>query len=441
MTVQNMHNALTPGTAGEIFLYQDSRDAGSVYRFVVTLTMHIHKRYLEQAIEDLMPRFPSFSVGLERSGESLRLVPLENEVPVFECGCDLVSDGLPLIGGPELGGYLFRVSYSGKTLLFDWHLSLCDGKGMFEFVKAAVFRYMQISGYPVSNDGTVKEADDASNSIEGMDPYERLDDIPASRPVWYMDAKAFNASHGGTGSGGSVHVQQIRIPLARVKGQTRDYLSAPESFLSPLFSHTLYEFYAADMAQGEYIVSGIKENLRPHFPTASLRTYFSPVTLTYNRKLTDYPFGTILMSQKKLLDAQLKQDALAYSAKCLMRMADSVCDGDVPFGEKLVRAGRCLDTSPSAATFSICCMGNMAMPESLQQYLSEFYLIVPSGNYASSLSVVNFKGEMVVTLADRASDRTVAERFVGLLRQHDIPAFISDEFCFTQLEYIPNKIS
>ena len=172
MTVQNMHNALTPGTAGEIFLYQDSRDAGSVYRFVVTLTMHIHKRYLEQAIEDLMPRFPSFSVGLERSGESLRLVPLENEVPVFECGCDLVSDGLPLIGGPELGGYLFRVSYSGKTLLFDWHLSLCDGKGMFEFVKAAVFRYMQISGYPVSNDGTVKEADDASNSIEGMGGYK-----------------------------------------------------------------------------------------------------------------------------------------------------------------------------------------------------------------------------------------------------------------------------
>lgn len=431
-----MENILTPGSAGEIFLYQDSRKSGSVHRFVVTLTMHIHRDMLEKAVRDLMPRFPYFCAGVEKDGECLRLVHADGQVPVFEARPE--PDSMPMLGSKELGGYLFRISYSRKTVFFDWHLSLCDGKGMLEFIKAVLFRFIELCGYPVRNDGTVKEYDEPSNAVEGKDPFEKLDDIPASRPVWYMDAKAFNIMPAEAAeSGDRIHVQQIRIPVAKVKGQVKDYLNQPESFISPLFSHALYERYGKDIRQGEYIVSLIKENLRPHFPTASLRSYFCPVTLAYNRKVDEYPFGTILMSQKKLLDAQLKHDALAYSAKRMMKTVEQTCGEEIPYGEKLARAGESLDTAVETATFCICNVGNIAMPESLQQYLVEFYPIVPSGSFVSTLSIVNFRGDMVVTVTDRTGDRPLADRFVGLLNSHDIPAFISDEFWFSQTDYIP----
>ena len=433
-------NDLTPGSAGEIFLYQDSDKSGSVHRFVVTLTMHICRPVLETALRDLMPRFPQMFVGVVKSGESLRFCPLSSGVQVFEENACADAGTLPNAGSDALGGYLFRVSSSHKTLFFDWHISLCDGKGMMEFIKAVVFRYIELSGYPVRNDGTVKTAEEPASPAGGMDPYEKLDEIPASRPVWYMDAKAFNVPAASPCSG-SVHFHQVKIPLSKVKGQVREYLSQPESFLSPLFSHALYERYAGEIPRGEYIVSTIKENLRPHFPTASLRPYFSPVSLAYNRKVDEYPFGTILMSQKKLLDAQLKHDALAYSAKRMMRTVERSCGGDIPFGEKLERSGRSLDAAAETATFSICNVGSIAMPETLQQYLTEFYPVVPGGSYASSLSVVNFRGELVVTVSGYASDRPLVERFVDLLNSHDIPAFISDEFSFRQIEYVPTKIA
>lgn len=440
MTRQDlMQNVLTPGAAGEIFLYQDSRKAGSVHRFVVTLTMHVHREQLERALADLMPRFPFFAVGVKKEDESLRLCPIAARVPVFEATGDMLSDSLPEIGSDALGGYLFKVSCSQKTMFFDWHLSLCDGKGMLEFIKAVLYRFIELCGYPVRNDGTVKEADEAASAVEGMDPYERLDDIPASRPVWYMDAKTFNApSHDAEDRcGNKVHVQQVRVPVSKVKGTVRDYLSQPESFVSPMFSHALYERYSPLMKHGEYIVAMIKENLRPHFPTASLRSYFSPVSLAYNRKVDEYPFGTILMSQKKLLDAQLRQDALAYSAKRMMRTVEDSCAEGLTFAQKLERSGKSLDMAVETATFSICNLGNIAMPDSLHQYLTEFYPVVPPGSFSSTLSMVNFKGDLVITITDRASDRSLAGRFVELLNSHDIPAFLSDEFWFSQTDYIP----
>ena len=164
-----MQNNLTPGAAGEIFLYQDSRMAGSVHRFVVTLTMHVRKERLEQAVNELMPRFMHFAAGVRKSGDSMVLVPVEAAVPVFEYVNDPEKGSLPGIGSDGLGGYLFRVSCSRKSVFFDWHLALSDGKGMLEFVKAVVFRYVQICGFPVRNDGTVKEAEEPSNAVEGID--------------------------------------------------------------------------------------------------------------------------------------------------------------------------------------------------------------------------------------------------------------------------------
>ena len=149
----------------------------------------------------------------------------------------------------------------------------------------------------------------------------------------------------------------------------------------------------------------------------------------------------ILMSRKKLLDAQLKHDALAYSAKRMMKTVSLSCGDGIPFNERVLRAEKCMDTDAGTATFSICNVGNIAMPESLQQYIVEIYPIVPSGSYASSLSIVNFKGDLTVTVCDRNEGMDIAVRFVELLNRQDIPAFVSDEFQFTQIRYLPEKIA
>lgn len=427
-----MNNMLIPGSAGEICLYQDGKAAGSVPRFVVSLTMSIRENELKNALSDVIVLFPQLAAGVRVCGESLELYPVNGTIPVTAVS-EAALSGLH-IGGPETGGYLFHVTYSGKSVFFDWHLALCDERGMSEFVKAVIFRYLQLCGYDISNDGSVKEVHSQSTMIEGLDPYVRLEDIPASRPVWYMDAKAFSAPFN---EGESDYVYQIRIPISKIKGQVRQYISQPEAFISPLFSHVLYEKYRNEIGDGEYIVSFIRENLRPHFPSASLRLFFSPLTLAYNRNLEEYPISTILMSQKKLLDAQLRNDALAYSAHRLVEMTEGVCDSSLSLSEKISHSSLSLEKVSKTATFSICNLGNTVMPETLQQYITEFYPIFPAAGFAYSLTVVNFKGELLVTVATRDGDRSLPFRFASILNSQDVYAFVADEFRFNQLDYIP----
>lgn len=430
-----MDNRLIPGSAGEVLLYQDSRMSEAMMRLTVTLTMGIRKPVLEQAVRDLMPRFSQLSARMERVGDDLVLFRNSGEVPVLDEG-DLQAEGSDMAGSPALGGHMFRLTVSHKTLHIDWHMSICDERGMSEFAKSLVFRYIQLCGFPVGNDGSINEPDDPTGTVEGIDPYDRLEDIPASRPVWYMDAKAFSAASPEDASPDGYGLQ-IRIPLSRVKGNLRQYLQQPEAFISPLFSHAIYERHEGEIAQGEYIVSRIRENLRPHFPTASFRTFYSPVTLAYNRKVTEYPFNTILMSQKKLLDAQLRHDALAYSALRLVRSKESVCDTGMQFDRK-TDAGKALAAETAhSATFSICNMGNPVIPESLQQYIVEFYPVVTSSVFAYALSVICFKGDIVINVSCRDRDRTVPFRFVELLNGQGMYAFVSDEYTYGKLKYMP----
>ena len=107
---------------------------------------------------------------------------------------------------------------------------------------------------------------------------------------------------------GPFRVTRVHIPTAKMKGIVRDYLSMPSTILSPFFAEALLETHPEDAVPGEYAIAYIQINLRQYFPTTTLRPFFVNLPLAYNRRLPDYPVATVLMSQKKLLEAQLRTE-------------------------------------------------------------------------------------------------------------------------------------
>ena len=323
------------------------------------------------------------------------------------------------------------MSVSHKTICFDFSRALVDEVGLMDFVKAVLFRYIELSGYPVSNDGSVKIMSDPCAALEGADPLPRIDDMPASRPVWYMDARAVNAP---AADAVREDIVQIRIPQPRLKGDKMQLVNIPVTYLAPVFSHAVYEALEDRMAAGEYVVASVQINLRPYFPSPSMLPYTTPVYLAYNRNLNEYPFNTVLMSQKKLLEAQLKNDTLAYSAQRKIAGIEKAFDGKGPLTEMIMKNKAILKDVVSRSTYDICRVGNVLVPESMQRYLTEFYPVVPSGPYMFSLTVINYRGEVVVTVSGKKDVRSVCGRFVELLVENDIDAFVADEFSFIPMD-------
>ena len=417
---------LVPSICGQTYLYGSHADASVSSRIVTALTMHIDPSILGQALSEAVIRFPQIAVSLVEEDGRRKFISLNAPVPIFEACSDMPSD----MADERLGGYLFRISYCHKHLYVDYHRALADEFGMMAFVKALVMRYLELSGYPVQTDGSVKLMSDEYFQAEGEDPMEKMQDKFASRPVWYMDAKALVPE---IVEGDKEEVVQVRVPVAKLKKDYLDLASIPVTYMAPLLSHALREVYSESMQGGEYVVAEVQINLRPYYPSASLRPYYTPVFLAYNRNLADYPYKTVLMSQKKLLEAQLKNDTLAYSAQRKIsdvenafEFSDSLASLDASFDIMQENANR-------RSTYNICRIGNVILPESIQRLVSEFYPVIPSSGKSVSVTVTTYKGDLAVTVSGKKYAYEVCRRLIELLHANDIDAYIADRYDFSPL--------
>ena len=417
---------LIPSLCGQTYLYGSHADASVSSRIVTALTMHIDPSVLEQALAEAVVRFPQMAVSLVEEGEKRTFISLSAPVPIFNASSEMPSE----FTDPRLGGFLFRVSYCHKHLYVDYHRALADEFGMMAFVKALILRYLDLSGYPVQTDGSVKLLSGEYFEAEGEDPMEKMQDRHASRPVWYMDAKAVIPEYA---EGDVEEVVQVRVPVAKLKKDFLDLASIPVTYVAPLLSHALYEIYSEGIESGHYIVAQVQINLRPYYPSASMRPYHTPVFLAYNRNLSDYPYNTVLMSQKKLLEAQLKNDTLAYSAQRKISDIEKAFDAsesltslDAAFDSMQEKAG-------SRATYDICRIGNVILPESMQRLVAEFYPVIPSSGKSVSVTVTTYKGDLNVTVSGRKHAYAVGRRLVELLHKNDIDAYIADRYDFSPL--------
>ena len=420
-----------PSVCGRPYLYSDSAASSVSSRIVAALTMHLQPAILEETMKQALVRFPQMAVSAVPHGDKYVFEPAKGPLKLFQA---YDPDQPSCFGDPELGGYLFKVSYTHKTVYFDFHKSLADEYGMMTFVKSVLFRYFELCGYPVENDGTIKLMSGSFFPAEGDDPMDRLEDIPASRPVWYMDADAIRPKEKISEND---IVATVRIPLAKLGKGFEDISRTPVTYIAPFFSQAVSEMFQGQESGGKYVVASIMVNLRPYFPAASLRPFCTPVYLAYNRKLSDYPYNTVLMSQKKLLEAQLKTDALAYSAERTSDQSIEAVDMSTSLEQCKSRVAKMLEDRASMSTYSVCRVGNTILPDSMQRLITDFYPVIPSGKQAFAMSVVVYRGEIVVTVSGSSDTLVAARRFAQLMCSNGIEAYLSDVFDYMPMRYHP----
>ena len=420
-----MHN-FAPSICGQTYLYGSNADSSVSSRIVAALTMHIERQILCQALSESMQRFPYMAVSSQLDDERIVFVPAEGAVPVFEVGEDIPQE----FSDPRMNGWLIRVTFFHKHLYVDFHRSIADEFGMITFVKALILRYVELSGYQVNNDGSVKLLSSQPFEGEREDAMIRMENMHSSRPVWYMDAKAVVPEKV---MGLPEQVVQVRIPQNKLKRDYKDLPTVPVTYVAPFISHAVHEILENEMSQGEYVVAAVHVNLRPYFPSASLLPYSTTVLLAYNRNLNEYPYNIVLMSQKKLLEAQLKNDTLAYSAQRKISDIEKTLENSACLNDLNTSFSALQENRNSCSTYDICRIGNLILPESLQRLVSELYPVIPSSGKMVSVTVSSYKGELSVTISGRRHSDTVARRLVELLKDNDIDAYIADRYDFCPL--------
>ena len=236
----NTKNYLECDYGSESYFYGSHLTSGCVPRFVVRLDAPVNEEVLCQTMEDILPRFPQMTVKVVRTADGCNCTFADNEA-AFEVFHDQ-GDVVRTIGTADTHFYLFSVTWHDDVLLFDFHHLLGDGNGFIIFIKAVIYRYMELMGVPVRNDGSILTVNRPYLPEEGEDAYHLLEGCTPSIPDWYKPGlPVFNVPDISTADDPADTVVQITIPFKEFRHVFKAYHSSPVTFLSPLFSHAIYE--------------------------------------------------------------------------------------------------------------------------------------------------------------------------------------------------------
>jgi len=144
-----------------------TRNTQSLFRVSAYLKEEINPEILQQALLDIMPRFPSFNVRLRRGLFWYFFEENTNKPKIFK------DDGIVLkkINNFTNKHFLFTVLYYNTRISIEFFHAITDGLGGSEFLKALIFRYLTLTGIELEPDDSVIHSDKPFDISEVEDSF------------------------------------------------------------------------------------------------------------------------------------------------------------------------------------------------------------------------------------------------------------------------------
>lgn len=256
----------------------------SMFRLAFVMDEEVSPQRLEEAVNQVLPRFPAFRVRLRKG---LFWYYLEETRARFHVQADVGHPCAPLARG-ENNGYLFRVKYGGNRIALEMFHALADGTGGLIFLKNIAAHYLRLGGVPVPCTDGVLDPQEPPAPEEMEDAYRKipLDGVHASRRE--------DAAYQMPGTPDAPHT--LRLVLAQmsvrdVKARAAAYGATITEYLTAVMVFTLWQTQQRGRRQRNRPVKvSVPVNMRKFIPTATVRNFAFYLNVGIDPKLGAYTF-------------------------------------------------------------------------------------------------------------------------------------------------------
>ncbi|BDF57582.1 hypothetical protein CE91St36_03990 [Christensenellaceae bacterium] len=151
--------------------------------------------------------------------------------------------------------------------------------------------------------------------------------------------------------------------------------------------------------------------------------------------MCDLRFDQILEISKGLLDFQTQARELAHDAKKSALDTLALLDAEISVEEKRAIMNRSITAASSQTTYVITNMGNFSLPACMEEHIKEICPCLPTAQNPFTMALLSYKGELVMSVAQRFADTSVCRRFVQLMNKAGIPARITRVYPLHTMRY------
>lgn len=397
------------------------RNWNNVFRQSVTLREDIDPLLLQRAVDELMPRFPSFYLRLRRGVFWYYLEEVKSPPKVQED----YAYPLTFMTAREMSRCCLRVLYFRNRIAVEFFHVLADGGGAMIYLKTLTARYLTLRyGVTVPATDGVLDITEAPVPEELEDSFQRY---AADHPAFCPEAEAYRLP-GKRELGRFMRLVTGVIPAKKLRDLAHEYGCTVTVFLAAVMAECVLAIQAERVLKKRQkpVKITIPVDLRRLFPSRTLRNFALTVNPGVDPRLGTY-------SLRELCHAFTHQLAAEITPQ---RMAGRIAENVEPQRNKLLKAVPVFLKTPvmravydrrgeRLGCLNVSNLGVQKLPEAMAPYVARMeFIIGVQYSYPNNCSVVTCNGTTFVNMIRSTQSPDLERRFFSRLVGLGVPVTI-----------------
>ena len=406
--------------AASVFSFVTSSRIPCMFRLSISLKKPINVTILQQALEQIIDRFPYYKVELRQGlfwyyWEENPNVPKVMKERRYPCG------KLPL---KKRGIFPFRVKAFYNRIAVEFHHSITDGTGAITFLKTLVAEYFKILGLETSEWKDTLKINETPHQEEYEDAFKK--NYQKSVPAMKKISRAFHLPS-VLEPKGVYHVLTGIMPVKDVIKKSKELNVTLTEYLTAIYLESLQELlFDIPKKKRKRLLKPIRlqvpVNLRRIFPSKTMRNFSLYVTPSIDPRLGKHSFEEILKQVYHYLRIEVCDKFISQQIARNVRGELNPLLRITPLAIKK-KFGKLIYNNLGEFLYSgvITNLGKVSFPEEISNEIEELQFIpTPSPTTKSGCAIASFKDELYITFGRNIKETTLERIFFTRLVKDEI---------------------
>ena len=389
--------------AALIFPAVRRRDWTNAFRVSATLAEPVDPAVLQQAVDELLPRFPSMYVSLHRGLFWYYLQKLTKAPRVRpEGACPLIH-----MTGRELRQCCLRVLYYENRIAVECFHALTDGSGGMVYLKTLTAAYLSLRhGISIPAGEGVLDIREAPRKTELEDSFTRT----AGQVALSRKEENSLRFRGRREEDGFLHLTIASIREEQLVNLAHEYHCTVTALLSAVMLQSILAL--ARLPQGNrWAKVTVPVNLRKVLGGETLRNFSLTVNVGVDPRLGSYSLKELIRAVQSQLETQVTPQQMAARVAANVQPSQNLLIRIMPLPIKNLALRMVYRrVGESKGSINISNLGKTKLPRSMAGYVRFLdFTIGPQATYANNCSLVSYGGVTRINLI-RSSREPKLER-------------------------------
>ncbi|MHA1211558.1 MAG: hypothetical protein ACTSSH_03765 [Candidatus Heimdallarchaeota archaeon] len=411
--------------AGKIFHLVSTPKIPCVYRFWATMKDKVDRELLQQALENIMPRFPYFQVKVSWGffWNKWRMV---SDVPKVRQELEYPCQYIPI---RDRHTFPYRIISNDNQIIIEFNHSLTDGYGSLIFLKALVSEYLVLKGHKVKDWGDTFRPDQKP-SVDEVE-YSYRENYKLGIPKIPKIYKAFHLQQLRMKKGISI-VTNGKVDVKEILKLSKEKKVTLTEFLTAVYIEVLQDIMF-ELSEKKKRRRGKRRSIRPvrimlpidvrkHFKSKTMRNFTAFMFPGIDPRLGRFDFEEIIQQVHYYQSMNMNPKSIQQQISFYTGLAVSPLVGIIPNFLKLMVIKPVYKHMGES-------LGKASMPEELQDEVIDIQVLPMYHPYfKSGIGLLTFNDILNINFVRNIKENVVEEQFFNKLRELGLKVQVTELF-------------